>query len=47
MPYHVVCHDCPTERVFDTEVAAVVLVDSHTDAYDHDIEYEQVDDDDR
>jgi len=33
--YHVVCHECPEEGVYDSRSEAVAARDGHTDETDH------------
>lgn len=39
--YHVVCHDCDLEAVYEHRIAASVLVDQHGDVF-HDVEFAEV-----
>lgn len=43
MTFHVVCHDCPTEEVTDTEVEAAKHYAYHLGGTGHDVEYAEVD----
>jgi hypothetical protein len=43
MNYHVVCHDCTFEDVFDSINGALPAAREHRLETAHDIEYEQID----
>lgn len=33
--YHVVCHDCPFEGLYESAAGAADAVESHSDEWDH------------
>lgn len=43
MTFHVCCHDCQLESVWNTEECASNVVDVHADRTGHDVEFAEVD----
>jgi hypothetical protein len=33
--YHVVCHDCPFEGLYESSASALEEIERHTSEYDH------------
>ena len=45
MMYHVVCHDCTTEKIHSSKATAEAHRNAHREVTGHDVEYAEVDDD--
>ncbi|GAB6878063.1 hypothetical protein JCM17823_03370 [Halorubrum gandharaense] len=40
--FHVVCRDCPTEKILHDAIEAASFVDEHVESEDHTVIYERI-----